>query len=52
MRDKNKVDYLIKTARFQTVGTLMQTFDAIFTIGKRDGDWRSISCNPFNIRRA
>ena len=52
VQDENKVAYLIKAARFHKDGTLMQTYDAIFTVANRNGDWRLISRNPFNIRRA
>jgi hypothetical protein len=50
--DENKVAFLIKAARYYADGSLMQTYDAIFTVQNRDGDWRLISRNPFNVRKA
>lgn len=50
--DQRKVAFLIKAARFYADGSLMQTYDAIFTVENRGGDWRLISRNPFNIVRA
>jgi hypothetical protein len=52
VRDENKAAFLIKAARFHADGSLMQTYDAIFTVANRDGDWRLISRNPFNVRKA
>ena len=52
VRDERKVAFLIEAARFYADGSLMQTYDAIFTVENRDGDWRLISRNPFNIRKA
>jgi hypothetical protein len=52
IRDENKVAFLIKAARYYSDGSLMQTYDAIFTVANRDGDWRLISRNPFNVRKA
>ena len=52
MADEHKVAFLIEAARFYADGSLMQTYDAIFTVENRDGDWRLISRNPFNIRKA
>lgn len=48
--DKKKVAFLIEAARYNADGSLMQTFNAIFTVESRSGDWRLISRNPFNIR--
>ena len=44
--------FLIKAARYYADGRLMQTYDAIFTVVNRDGDWRLVSRNPFNVRKA
>lgn len=52
IRDENKVAFLIQAARFYADGRLMQTYDAIFTVANQDGDWRLISRNPFNVRKA
>lgn len=52
VRDENKVAFLIKAARFYADGRLMQTYDAIFTVAQKDGDWRLIARNPFNVRKA
>lgn len=51
IQDSLKIAYLIKASRLFADGSLMQTFDAIFTIGNKDGDWRLISRNPFNIEK-
>lgn len=45
-----KVAFLIEAARYNADGSLMQTFNAIFTVENRSGDWRLISRNPFNIK--
>ncbi|MGZ0189412.1 MAG: hypothetical protein ACKVH0_15640 [Alphaproteobacteria bacterium] len=50
--DENKAAYLIKAARFYADGRLMQTYGAIFTVANKNGDWRLISRNPFNVQRA
>ena len=52
IQDPHKVAYLIKVSRLFPDGSLMQTFDAIFTVGNKGGDWRLISRNPFNITKA
>ena len=52
IQDSLKIAYLIKVSRLFADGSLMQTFDAIFTVGNKDGDWRLISRNPFNITKA
>ncbi len=52
LQDSLKIAYLIKASRLFADGSLMQTFDAIFTVGNKDGDWRLISRNPFNITKA
>jgi|TARA_B110000438_G_C15770288_1_gene631560 hypothetical protein len=52
IQDSLKIAYLIKASRLFADGSLMQTFDAIFTVGNKDGDWRLISRNPFNITKA
>ena len=52
IQDSLKVAYLIKASRLFPDGSLMQTFNAIFTVGNKDGDWRLISRNPFNITKA
>ena len=51
-QDSLKIAYLIKVSRLFADGSLMQTFDAIFTVGNKEGDWRLISRNPFNITKA
>ena len=50
--DTKKVAFLIEASRFKADGTLLQTFNAIFTVANKNGDWRLISRNPFNVRRA
>lgn len=50
--DANKVAFLIQAARFYADGSLMQTYDAIFTVANESGDWRLISRNPFNVIKA
>ena len=52
IRDENKVAFLIKAARYYADGKLMQTYDAIFTVVNRGGEWRLVSRNPFNVRKA
>jgi hypothetical protein len=52
IQDSLKIAYLINASRPFTDGSLMQTFDAIFTVGNKDGDWRLVSRNPFNITKA
>ena len=52
VRDENKAVFLIAASRYVSDGSLMQTFEAIFTVEKRNGDWRLISRNPFNVRKA
>ena len=52
IRDENKVAFLTKAARYYADGKLMQTYDAIFTVVNRGGDWRLVSRNPFNVRKA
>ena len=52
VRDENKAAFLIEASRYAPDGSLMQTFEAIFTVEKRNGDWRLISRNPFNVRMA
>ena len=49
VRSESKVAFLMKAARYYSNGELMQTFQAIITVAERDGDWRLISRNPFNI---
>ena len=43
VQDENKAAFLIEASRYAPDGSLMQTFEAIFTVEKRDGDWRLIS---------
>ena len=50
--DEKKIAFLIEAARYNVDGDLMQTFNAIFTVENRCGDWRLISRNPFNVRKA
>jgi len=50
--DTKKVAFLIEASRFKADGTLLQTFNAIFTVANKNGDWRLISRNPFNVRKA
>ena len=52
VRDESKVAFLIEAARYFADGRLMQTYEAIFTVENRQGDWRLISRNPFNVRKA
>lgn len=52
IEDNKKVAFLIDAARYNADGSLMQTFNAIFTVENRNGDWRLISRNPFNIRKS
>jgi len=51
IEDENKVAFLIAASRYHVDGSLMQTFDAIFTVEQRNDDWRLISRNPFNIKK-
>jgi len=51
IEDDKKVAFLIYAARYNADGSLMQTFNAIFTVEDRNGDWRLISRNPFNIKK-
>ena len=51
IEDDKKAAFLIDAARYNADGSLMQTFNAIFTVENRNGDWRLISRNPFNIRK-
>ena len=51
IEDDKKVAFLIYAARYNADGSLMQTFNAIFTEEDRNGDWRLISRNPFNIKK-
>ena len=51
IEDDKKVAFLIYAARYKADGSLMQTFNAIFTVEDRHGDWRLISRNPFNIKK-
>ena len=50
--DTKKVAFLIEASRFKADGTLLQTFNAIFPVANKNGDWRLISRNPFNVRKA
>ena len=52
VRDENKVAFFIKAARYHADGRPMQTYDAIITVANQNGDWRLISRNPFNVRKA
>ena len=52
IEDDKKAAFLIDAARYNANGSLMQTFNAIFTVENRNGDWRLISRNPFNIRKS
>lgn len=52
IEDDKKAAFLIDAARYNADGSLMQTFNAIFTVENRNGDWRLISRNPFNIRKS
>ncbi|MED6309066.1 MAG: hypothetical protein VX624_04105 [Pseudomonadota bacterium] len=52
VRDENKAAFPIEASRYAPDGSLMQTFEVILTVEKRDGDWRLISRNPFNVRMA
>ena len=52
VQDEIKAAFLIEASRYAPDGSLMQTFEAILTVEKRDGDWRLISRNPFNVRMA
>ena len=52
IEDEKKAAFLIDAARYNAGGSLMQTFNAIFTVENRNGDWRLISRNPFNIRKS
>ena len=52
IEDNKKAAFLIDAARYNADGSLMQTFNAIFTVENRNGDWRLISRNPFNIRKS
>ena len=51
VEDENKVAFLIEASRYKADKTLLQTFNAIFTVANINGDWRLISRNPFNIRK-
>ena len=51
IRDYDKVAFLVQAARLNADGSVMQTFEAIFTVAKRGEDWRLISRNPFNVTR-
>ena len=51
IEDINKMAYLINAARLYPDGSVIQTFDAIFTIANISGDWRLVSRNPFNITK-
>ena len=51
IEDDKKVAFLIYAARYNADGSLMQTFNAIFTVEDRNGDCRLISRNPFNIKK-
>ena len=51
IEDDKKVAFLIYAARYNADGSLMQTFNAIFTVEDRNGDWRLISRNLFNIKK-
>ena len=50
--DTKKVAFLIEACRYKADGTVLQTFNAIFTVASIKGDWRLISRNPFNVRKA
>ena len=52
IEDNKKAAFLIDAARYNADGSLMQTFNAIFTVENRNGDWRLISRNPFNKRKS
>ena len=52
VRDETKAAFLIEASRYSADGALMQTFEAIFTVESREGDWRLISRNPFNVKMA
>ena len=52
VRDDKKAAFLIEASRHAPDGSLMQTFEAIFTVENREGDWRLISRNPFNVKVA
>ena len=44
-----KIAYKIEVTRFHADGSVMQTFEAIYTVMKKDGDWRVVQRNPINI---
>lgn len=52
IEDDKKAAFLIDAARYNVDGSLMQTFNAIFTVENQNGDWRLISRNPFNIKKS
>ncbi len=46
---ETKNAYKIEVTRFHADGSVMQTFEAIYTVMKKDGDWRVVQRNPINI---
>jgi len=49
VKDDEKVAYLLKASRLDKDGSIMSTFEGIFTLGKIEQDWRLISRNIFNV---
>ena len=44
-----KIAYKIEVTRLHADGSVMQTFEAVYTVLNRDGDWRVVQRNPINI---
>ena len=44
-----KIAFKIEATRFNPDGSVMQTFEAIYTVLNKDGDWRVVQRNPINI---
>ena len=51
IKDDQKIAYLLKASRLDKGGSIMSTFEGIFTLGKIGQDWRLISRNIFNVSK-
>ena len=47
-----KQAYKVNGTRLNSDGSVMQTFEAIYTVLSKDGDWRVVQRNPLKVARA
>ena len=52
MENPVKSVYALEATRYYSEGAAMQSFSAIFTFLKKDGDWRCVNRHPVVIKKA